>query len=525
MRRGKKINCWQFKKCGHGPSGSGRCRAATHAASDGTNGGKNAGRICWTFEQAPCKLNDPSGHGPPKTDRLPERLPLLGRCVCALPEPALGSCIACRFFHKVRREEGKNFQLLRSGPSTSDAGKLYSCILHVESLTRIREHLLASFNLSRSIAEIVAQTRDMIGAQYCGVYLVRGEPPRLFLETKIPRSKPRIVLPLDESTAVGFAAQHCRVVNFNKLSNHEDVHRQAVPFSISLDERSGVRTKCFAAVPFKDSSGRVVGVLTAANSGKGFFSADDLWFMVRYGLELSFAIEKARFLEESISAVRLASIGETAAGLAHCIKGIAHALEISSYVVRKEIEKHATEDLCTAWKILEKNIARLAELSVDVLSYRSGQAGTMVRADLNRCARDAVRLLEPEAAARSIDFSATYGKNLSGCFINPSRIYRCLVNLIINAFDACTPQGGSVRVTTERTSPEKALICVMDTGCGMDERAKAIVFSLFKTSKKKKGIGIGLPTVYDVVKQHQGHIEIDSERGKGTAFRIYLKVV
>ena len=147
----------------------------------------------------------------------------------------------------------------------------------------------------------------------------------------------------------------------------------------------------------------------------------------------------------------------------------------------------------------------------------------MTQSDLNLCARDAVRLLTPEAAARTIKFSASYGKDLSNCLINPSRIYRCLVNLIINAFDACTPQGGAVTVKTERVSPREVLISVIDTGRGMDERTKSIVFDLFKSTKKTKGQGLGLPTVNDIVKQHNGRIEIDSKKGEGTTIRIFLR--
>jgi signal transduction histidine kinase len=436
----------------------------------------------------------------------------------------LGSCISCGFFLKVRKEEGEKFQLLKLGQSIGDVAKLHSYISQIESLMHIRERLFTNFNLDKNIKEIVAEVKNLTSARFCGVYLLRGDPPQLTLETSVQKGTSQIVLPLDESTAVGFAATRNQIVNIKPPPEKDKPLNSDIPFSMSIDKRSGVRTKCFAAVPFTDNDRRVLGVLTAANSKKGLFSQDDLWFMIRYGFELSFALEKAKLMEESISAVRLASIGETVAGLAHCMKGIAHALKVSAYVVRKEIERYSTQDLCTAWAILEKNITRLADLSVDVLSHKSGLAGTMVQADLNQCARDAVRLLEPEAAARTLKFSASYGKGLSKCLINPNRIYRCLVNLIINAFDACTPQGGSVTVKTEKTAPDEALVSVIDTGRGMDESTKAIIFGLFKTTKgRKKGSGIGLPTVYDIVKQHHGRIEIDSKKGKGTTFRIYIK--
>jgi hypothetical protein len=507
MPESRKINCWEYQDCGCGPGSPELCPATTDSTCDGLNGGKNAGRLCWTIRGAPCKSD-----------------------VTGLLDP-IGSCISCEFFLRVKREEGEDFHLLKLGQSIEDVGKLRSCISQIESLVHIRERLFTSFDLRKNIGEIVAEAKRLTGAGYCGVYLVRGDPPRLFLETGIKKDKEQIVLALDESTAVGFAAIRNQVINLNipappvdplDPGYDESLH---VPFSMDLDKSTGLRTKCFAAVPFKDNDGRVRGVLTVANSRKGFFSPDDLWFIIRYGFELSFALEKARLVEEGISAVRLASIGETVAGLAHCIKGIAHALRVSSYVMKKEIEKYPSEDLRTAFEILNKNVTRLADLSVDVLSYQSGSAGVMVRTDLNQCVKEAVRLLEAEATARSIEFRASYGDGLSDCLINPNRIYRCVVNLIINAFDACTPQGGSVEVRTEKVAEDEALISVIDTGCGMDDRTKTMVFDLFKSSKRrKKGTGIGLPTVYDIVRQHGGRIDIDSKPGKGTTFRIYLKI-
>jgi signal transduction histidine kinase len=413
------------------------------------------------------------------------------------------------------------------GQASGDVEELRSCISRLESLIQIQERLFTSFDLRKHIALIVAETKKLTQARYSGVYLLRGNPPQLVLETPFPKHPPEepITLPLDETSAVGWAARHDQIINLNSnLSHTGEAHPAGIPFNFNLDQRFGVRTKSFAAVPFRDSVGRMRGVLTVANSKKGFFSAQDVWFLSRFGFELAFALEKSRLVEEGISAVRLASIGDTVAGLAHCIKGIAHALRVSSYVMKQEIEQHPSETLRTTFEILNKNVAHLADLSFDILSVTSGHSGMMVQADLNQCVKDAVRLLQAEAEARSIEFEASYGKGLSPCLINPTRVYRCVVNLIINAFDACTPKGGSVIVKTEKVSPDEALISVIDTGCGMDESTQARAFDLFKTTKREKGTGLGLPTVYDIVRQHRGRIEIDSKKGLGTTFRVFLKI-
>jgi len=113
------------------------------------------------------------------------------------------------------------------------------------------------------------------------------------------------------------------------------------------------------------------------------------------------------------------------------------------------------------------------------------------------------------------------------------------MNLAANARDAM-PQGGTITISTTLTTIGEdpgsingqmrpgpyALIAVADTGTGMDEKTKERIFEPFFTTKAAgKGTGLGLSTVYGIIKQHNGHIEVDSKPGKGTIFSIYLPVV
>jgi two-component system, cell cycle sensor histidine kinase and response regulator CckA len=115
--------------------------------------------------------------------------------------------------------------------------------------------------------------------------------------------------------------------------------------------------------------------------------------------------------------------------------------------------------------------------------------------------------------------------------MDPSELDQILVNLAVNARDAM-PQGGTVSIETSRSSlPNGAptrgdidcvLLTVTDSGCGIDAETLPHIFEPFFTTKGDAGTGLGLSTVYGIVKQNGGQIEVESTVGEGTRFRVYL---
>jgi CheY-like chemotaxis protein len=98
-----------------------------------------------------------------------------------------------------------------------------------------------------------------------------------------------------------------------------------------------------------------------------------------------------------------------------------------------------------------------------------------------------------------------------------------LVNMIYNAIDAM-PYGGEIGLTTQE-SRERVVICVTDTGSGMTSEVKQRLFDPFFTTKGKAGTGMGLAVSFGIIRRHEGSIEVDSEPGRGTTFKISLPKV
>ncbi len=244
---------------------------------------------------------------------------------------------------------------------------------------------------------------------------------------------------------------------------------------------------------------------------------------VDHVIEICTDVTKLKNLEKKIiDAERLAAVGQTVAGLAHSIKNILMGLEGGKYMISLGLQKEDTDLVRRGQEMLERNFDKTTTLVKDFLSFSKGRLPKLQMTNPNKLAMEIVDLYKDIAAKSGINLKAETAKNIKKIPLDPDAIHTCLTNLVSNAIDACQmgEQKGSEVVI--KTSDEKGVLSieVTDNGAGMDYEIKKKIFTTFFTTKGGEGTGLGLLTTRKLVQEHGGKIFVETEKGKGSCFRM-----
>jgi PAS domain S-box-containing protein len=243
--------------------------------------------------------------------------------------------------------------------------------------------------------------------------------------------------------------------------------------------------------------------------------------------------ERKNLQDQLRQAQKMEAVGRLAGGVAHDFNNLLTVIHGYSDVILESLEPGSL--LRRDVEQIKRTISRGSELTNQLLAFSRRQVLLPRVIDLNDVVREMDKMLR-RIIEEDIELVTLLEPQLLKLKVDPGQMEQVIVNLVINARDAM-PEGGRLTIETSNVlltdeyvrshlsipaGPYVAL-SVSDTGVGMEAEVLSHIFEPFFTTKEVgKGTGLGLSTVYGIVKQSGGDIEVKSEPGKGTCFRIYL---
>jgi two-component system, cell cycle sensor histidine kinase and response regulator CckA len=242
--------------------------------------------------------------------------------------------------------------------------------------------------------------------------------------------------------------------------------------------------------------------------------------------------DRARLEDQSRQSQKMESIGRLAGGIAHDFNNLLTVINgYTEMLLHEETMNPSAREYLV--QVHGAGI-RAVELTRQLLAFSKKQVLQPVPLDLNRLIHDSETMFG-RLLGEDIRLDLVLNPRLSMVMADPGQIHQVLMNLLANARDAM-PQGGALTISTtevQKAAPDLpgeleiaagiyCLLEVSDTGAGIDAEIREHIFEPFFSTRGEAGTGLGLATVYGIVRQSQGGIAVLSEPGVGTTFRIYL---
>jgi len=251
--------------------------------------------------------------------------------------------------------------------------------------------------------------------------------------------------------------------------------------------------------------------------------------------ELGVALEQLKQTQEKlIISEKMASLGLFTAGIAHEINNPVNFISAGTSTLFEKLDNLKKSEVADNWEFIKffsdvdifrnaisTGIARITEIIVSLRNYSGSNSEVFISYNPERCIKDALIILNNKFKHRITIIEDYDTESVIDCV--PGKLNQVFVNLLSNAIDAI-PEKGKIFISTKYRD-DVFEVEIRDNGIGIKADSISNLFDPFYTTKDiGKGVGLGLYIVYGIIEQHKGKIDIKSEEGKGTSFKILLPV-
>ena len=303
----------------------------------------------------------------------------------------------------------------------------------------------------------------------------------------------------------------------------------------SLDDKR--RLLSSMCLPLR-SRGGVLGTLNLnrTNPRLGPFVQEQLDGMVILASQAAIYIENSRLYESNLRSERLAAIGQTVAGISHCVKNVLTGLKGGAALSKVARQSRDWEMADQAGEILDNSVNRITSLVLEMLDYCKEREPVKETVDLDELLKEIKGVTRSRAMAQGSEIVVELAEDALTVHADSQQLFRCLLNLVDNALHA-NGEGGKVTVSSERSTAEGALrrlsggtkraeaaiiLRVADEGGGIDAASITQIFEPFFSTKGSKGTGLGLAVTRKIVREHGGELDLASAPNEPAVFALYL---
>ena len=405
------------------------------------------------------------------------------------------------------------------------------------TLNTVAMAVSSSLYLNEVIDRTIDRIVDILEPDSVRIYMLDRERENLYLMAHKGLSQKFISKSFFQSRKVGdgllgqtvFTGQTRIVDNFLRSED---------PYVDSIIEE-GLQSTVYIPLMSKEKS---VGVMCVSSHSEFRFSSDYVEFLTAIGNQIGVAIDNANLYESIKSAYqelseaheqvihteKLASLGKLAATIAHEINNPLAAVLTYIRLMRKMLRRgnfipKRIEDISRYLATMESETARCGDIVKNLLAFSRQSKITIEDNNIEEIIDRTLILIAHDLEIKGIQLEKEMESDLPKVRCDFKQIQQALLNLVINGSEVMK-KGGILTIKARRSQKKDFLeVEVSDTGCGIPEEDMKNIFEPFFTTKEEaKGVGLGLSVVYGIITRHNGSIEVESQEGKGSIFRIQL---